>query len=275
MNLDSLKMGFLEFIKEKFGAENTELNTSQDINKSIFQHPDEFKEYIEQELKGVNGGSDIVMSLINDAMQDENAINELDSDADGEITKEELSAFTNKFEDSEVISQDKLKELTEKYTNKQDGNKNENENSIDELLKTAYENKMVIAQLDKDGDGKLSDEEKAAFEETLKNENGEITEEAIKEAISKIIDGTYGKDEEAAEEQTPTETPEVSETPDAADTPQDAAAAQGAGNTGSAGGSSGTGGSSGGGGGGDNYSGGNDNSTPTSSGGLDNLSLSE
>ncbi|MBQ9245276.1 hypothetical protein IJ182_03305, partial [bacterium] len=250
MNINELIQGFTSYLDELSKISNKEYNT-QAPNMSIFMYSSEFKQYLQNEM-----GADASISSM--------SVSDLISMdfKDGKFVKKDENNTDNNF------SADENNPTGE--NNPTDAN---NANvGLDDIINNLFEDASVKKTVDTDGNGEISNDEKNAFLDAVKNLDNDAENVSIDDILSAaqgIQDGTFKIGNE-----TPSETPEVSETPDATDTPQDAAA-QGAGNTGSAGGSSGTGGSSGGGGGGDNYSGGNDNSTPTSSGGLDNLSLSE
>ncbi len=94
------------------------------------------------------------------------------------------------------------------------------ESTLTDLLNKVYENKTVAKALDIDGDGELSDEEKAQFEEFIKGYDGDdssLSEDDVKQAMSEIIDGTfsYGTDN-LQDTETTIDTDETESTSDSA-----------------------------------------------------------
>lgn len=157
--------------------------------------------------------SSIITDLVNSALGNENVINALDTDKSGNLSKEEAEMFLGQIaqtdENGTSISFDKLSEaVTEINNNPTQGTEEENlaesgSNIINRLLDKVYSNKTVIKTLDEDGDGVLSDEEKAKFEEFIKgydgNNTGELTEADIKRAFDDIIDGKFSYDNDLEE----------------------------------------------------------------------------
>ncbi len=92
---------------------------------------------------------------------------------------------------------------------------------ITKMLDEAYLDDKVIKALDTDMDGKLSDEEKEAFEAYVKGDNEELKQEDLEKALKAIEEGKFSYDiplneielEELEEpEETEPETEEVTET---------------------------------------------------------------
>lgn len=170
-------------------------------------------------------GSSIMTDLLNSALGDKNIITALDADQSGDLNIEEATMLLNGIaqtdENGSMISFDKLSEavagiqngsslseITEdNQTEEEVGSTESSGNIINRLLDKVYSNKTVIKTLDEDGDGKLSDEEKAKFEEFITgydgNSTGELSEADIKRAFDDIIDGKFSYDknlEEASKE---------------------------------------------------------------------------
>ncbi|MBQ9246712.1 hypothetical protein IJ182_10645 [bacterium] len=298
----NIKTSIEQYLKNKF---NFDINDSKysilkGMNASVFLADPEFCNILKDAngTNGVNGDTDFSNVTIGGLLNgdfgniDFEQLDNLSQNAP-QIDQE---AFMNIL-DSDSIDVDKLNELLPEgmklnnligdNTDPQDFadayKKQKGFDDIDEiigqqdgvkdLLNQVYANKEVIKKLDIDGDGELSDEEKAKFEDFIRGEGGQLTEELIKNAVDKILDGTFSYDENPEEATTATEPT----TPDATDPTAAQEAAAAAGTSGSSGASGSSGSSGGGSGSGGNSGGGNtyDSGNPTSSGGLDSMSLSE
>jgi len=162
--------------------------------------------------------NNIVTDVLNEAIQDKSVINLFDTDKSGDLNKEELNIFLKGLsEDGDNISFDKIAQTTQDIQEKGNSPQNKNpETSVEEtpkdnvkktessdnitnrLLEKVYNDKAVIKTLDLDGDGKLSGEEKAKFEEFIKgydgDTDGELSEADIKRAFDDIKDGKFSYD---------------------------------------------------------------------------------
>ena len=175
MNINSLKLGFLEYLKKKIGNSGSAVSGSNNINSSIFLHINEFKDYMAQKLNGQENSGNIIMSIISDALKDKQALNALDTDTNGDISKDEINIFMNQFSDMENVSQEQLNQVSSQFL-------------VQNLLDKTYENASVIKALDTDGNGKLNGEEKKKFEKYIKNTYGEVSGNTITQAVNQITD---------------------------------------------------------------------------------------
>ncbi|MBQ8475839.1 hypothetical protein IJ531_02140, partial [bacterium] len=277
MNFEAIKEGFRTYLEQK-QAEKTGEYVPFDENKkiSIFAHSTEFKDYLisekiadttisnkslneilsmqlkdgklvekEEEPKEDNAlednnqaegnnelpedePEDLMTALINDMLQDEQVISALDGDFSGELDVDEIQGYLTGIADEQgEISFDNLAQsvqniyLTEGYK--------------DEM----YEDADVISAIDTDGDGYLSDSEKAQFEGFLKGDKDYVSLEDLENAYSAIKDGTFEYfistdglkdiDEEIPE----TEAKEDNKTKDAQNASSQGSVSYPAGNTGS------------------------------------------
>ncbi len=158
--------------------------------------------------KETDDTSEFMTDALNEAFADENVIAALDSDKSGDLNQEEINIFLNGLADEENgnISFDSLAAAMTEIQNGEfsleetadDSETGQTEtDKITELLNNVYTNKTVIKTLDLDGDGELSDEEKAKFEEFIKGYDGDdskLSEEDIKMAVQDIIDGKFSYD---------------------------------------------------------------------------------
>ncbi len=87
--------------------------------------------------------------------------------------------------DDEIINEEETPDKTEeaKYNKR-----------IKKMLDTAYKDKNVIEALDTDKDGKLSDEEKEAFENYVKGDNDKLKREDLEKALRAIEEGKFTYD---------------------------------------------------------------------------------
>ncbi len=214
-----------------------QIENNSDI--SIFMFSNEFKDYVSEELgadisifsKGMseiidmdfengqfvnNQSSDdftknedinnFTVDILNDALSNDEVKKSIDKDQNGEVSQDEAQAFIESLSDENgVLAFDKLAQETANIISEGDEEISDTQDDASEmtgtdaLLDKIYNNKSIIKALDKDGDGILSDEEKAEFEDYAKSlgkNPDELTEKDIKKAVSNILDGTYKNDKE-------------------------------------------------------------------------------
>ena len=146
-----------------------------------------------------NDVAGLTKNALNDAFSNETVIGALDSDKTGELSEEEINNFLQGIKSQNENGDLTFDDISNALKNIIQPEDKESTNPIDDLLNKIYENKTVQKALDIDGDGKLSDEEKAKFLDYIKENlttDGELTEEAIKAAFDSIIDGTFSYDTE-------------------------------------------------------------------------------
>ncbi len=239
MNFEAIKTGFLDYLSKSLAEEDEAFISSDEysINGSeisIFnEYSNEFKNYLVEEVgadisifsKNINeilrmdfgkeqvgdfgnsdsfkkGHSNIIQDTLNFAFHNENVINALDTDGSGDLSPDEINAFLDSIETDEQghIS---INALMETLNDLMNSTEEEGTDMISTMLNMAYENEAVIEALDVDGDGELSDEEKAKFEEFIKGYDGddsELTANDIILALSDIINGTFSYDSDVEEE---------------------------------------------------------------------------
>ncbi len=208
-----------------------------DSNISIFMYSNEFKQYLTEEvgadvsifsksindimnMEVVNGklvdtntdsfernnnssDSDMMADFLNEMFSDEKVINTLDVDMNGSLNKDEMNTFlmgvANADENQQVTFDNMAKSVQaiQNGTYSQEEIAESNGNILNRMLDGIYENNTVRKTLDLDGDGELSDEEKAQFEEYIKGYDGnsdELTEADIKRAFDDIMSGKFSYD---------------------------------------------------------------------------------
>lgn len=214
-------------------AEKTENTISAD--SSIFMHSEEFKNYLIEKVgadssifsKSIseimsmdfeNGqfitsedantdnfesenGSSLMTDLLNSALIDENVINAIDYDKSGDLSIEEISQMLYEItgNEDEITFDDLAQAISEiQNNNKEEQIAESSQNITNRLLEKVYSDPAVIKALDLDGDGKLSDEEKAKFEEFITgydgDATGELSEADIKRAYDDILNGKFSYD---------------------------------------------------------------------------------
>ena len=281
---------FKDYLVEEIGADVSifskslnEIMSMEFVNGQFVEQENTNSDTFESE-----NSSSIMTDLLNSALSNQNVINALDSDQNGELNKEEagilLAGIAQADENGSTISFDKLSEavtgiqnsgsLSFQTTQNQTEEENISEssgNTINRLLDKVYSNKTVIKTLDEDGDGELSDEEKAKFEEFIKgydgNNTGELTEADIKRAFDDIMDGkfSYDKDLKEASKEIDNKTEEELAEKAASQTPESTGNTSGSGSVNRGNGGGGTVGSS------NSFS----NSNATESKSIENMSLEE
>ncbi len=193
--------------------------------------------------------------LIQDMYKDSDVQKAIDLDGDGKVSDTEKAKFEgsikngkkelelddikktlsdikdNKF-DNKQCSQYLLKDEIQKYSSKS------------RLMKDMYDDPDVIKAVDTDGDGKLSDEERAKFESYIKGDKDKLELEDIKNTLNDIKDNKF--DSKSYEKFKPDDKTKKSDT----DTSKTDAASSAKGSSGASGASG-----SGGGGGGSSSSG--------------------
>ncbi len=203
-------------------------------------------------------GSDLMKNMLNGVFSNEQMIQALDFDSTGDLSANEVAIFLKG-----VMKEDENNQLTFEGVSKAVKNiispeeettqtvDKEKEGTVQNLLNKIYENATVIKALDIDKDGKLSDEEKAKFEEYLKenmSDSKELTPQAIKDAFDKIMDGSFSYEQTAEDIKAEKEKVTAAENPEAAAESQAQKEASAANSSGGSGGASGVGGSGGAGG---------------------------
>ena len=184
------------------------------------------------ENKEDKDNKNFMTDLLNDLFSDKEIITALDSNESGDLDIDEICDFlagATQLDDegNPLVTLDSLAEPIQCIY----------------LLDDIYNDKDAVKVLDADGDGELSDEEKAKFESFVKGDNDELKLSDIQDAYDSIKECTFPTDkyndyEFTYEPDKAAETPETTvETPDTASTA--------AGSVGSSGGSYGGGGGGG------------------------------
>ncbi len=206
---------FKDYLVEEVGADASifsksinEIMKMDFVNGKLVEPEEESGDTFETE-DGVSGeeapeNSDFMTNIMNEFFADENVISTLDSDASGDLNIDEVNAFYQNISADNETGEITFDDMAMSFQNIMNGEYEPEEptessgNIINRLLDKVYSNKTVIKTLDEDGDGALSDEEKAKFEEYIKgydgDSEGELSESDIKRAFDDIIDGKFSYD---------------------------------------------------------------------------------
>ncbi len=215
MNLNTLKMGFANYLQELNEVSNKEYNTSASSDVSIFMYANEFKNYISDELnvdssilsKGIN--EILNMEVVNGKLVDPNE--EVNNDS-FEKTEEETPEAADKTENiAEAVETDETAMI--------EGEEGSEETMLTDFLNELFEDETIKGILDTDESGDLSQEEIGAFLDTIKGFDGDeenISLEDVIGALQAIQDETFTLTPEDEE----TEIEEIEETEQPQSTPQ-------------------------------------------------------
>ena len=230
---------FREFILAKIGVDSKDYNKVKNQDASLFYlYADEFKDYISKNSdlsifsEGFNisdltsmtvsdgvltapEGNDslsIFSEYFNGLMQNDTFKTALDYDKNGEFTIEDFEAYL-KEADLDASNTFDITEMTTSFNSKVPEATEELSEEVKKALEEFYAREDVIKALDVDGDGKLSEEEKAKFEKYLKGcfDDG-ITVENINKALEAIKAGTFSYDTKLGDLPETPQTPQAPET---------------------------------------------------------------
>ena len=246
-----MRVNFLESFKEyllgKIGLDNKDYETVKNQDASLFYlYANDLKEYVSKNADlsifsegfdigdlatlSINDGKlsapednenlSIFSEYFNGLMQNDTFKKSMDYDNNGEFTMEDFEAYL-KEADLDASNTFDINEILTSFNSKvPETEKEELPEEVQKALDDFYAKEEVIKALDIDGDGKLSDEEKAKFEKYLKEcfEDG-ITVENLNKALKEIQDGTFSYDKKIGETKPP-ETPETPQTEQPQETQQ-------------------------------------------------------
>ena len=206
---------FKNYLVDEIGADSSIFSKSiTDIMQMDFENGKLVERKTETNAdsfeKEESENDDFMVNVLNEALQDENVIMALDTDKSGGLNKEKVDTFLTGLAETNENGEINFDNLAQSVQNIQQemGSENENpmaessSNIINRLLEKVYENKTALKALDIDGDGELSDEEKAKFEEFIKGYDGnsdELTEADIKRAFDDIMEGKFSYEADLTE----------------------------------------------------------------------------
>lgn len=218
MNFEEIKSGFIQYYLDKQApsGQNEVARIEQEENFNIFSHFSEFKEYLVKEniadssiytaslsdLKSMqvedgklvakkegeegegeenSDDSNLMVDLLNDLFSQDDVIEALDADKSGELDMEEMSAFLDKYSQTDEegnvsISMDDIEDPIEKFY----------------MLNELYEDPNNLKYFDKNHDGVVDIDEKRSFREAIGDENGEVTIQDIKNISEAMKNNFYG-----------------------------------------------------------------------------------
>lgn len=183
---------------DSFETDQASLLSAEEINMSQEIAPDGMP-YDEITIEEGNSAAGLMQDTLNMAFENSAVISALDTDKTGSLNKDEVNAFFDSVKASNEngeITFDGVADAIRNIINPEEANQGEEEKAdpITEILNAIYDNGTAVKALDIDGDGKLSDEEKAKFEQYVKDnfsQDGELTLQSLKDAFSSIIDGNF------------------------------------------------------------------------------------
>ena len=157
-------------------------------------------------------GDDFMLTALTDVFtQDEDLFAAVNTNANGTIDPEEITAFLDSVDAAMQANPDEYETIFDGIAKGIQDIKgvDKEELSVDELLESIYNSDAALEYLDLDGDGKISDEEKELFEKYVQGNKDELTTEDLQKTLEEIENGTYKYDvklpEEVKEEEIKTE----------------------------------------------------------------------
>ena len=206
MNIESLKLGFINYLQELNESSDKEYAVN-DSNISIFMYASEFKSYIEEEL---NVSNDILSMSINDILDMEvkngKLVNPEEEENETTLaeTKEEANSEQNIQENTNTeqssIPQEETsveqpiqttENIQQPVVNKDGAIPEENpvqpDNTlITDILNTLFQEEDVINTLDTDENGELNEEEIDNFLNTIKDLDGNEEDISLDDIINAV-----------------------------------------------------------------------------------------
>ena len=190
-NINALKLGFINYLKEISETTNKEyITTNSDV--SIFMYANEFKNYISDEL---DIDPKILSMSINDILNMDIENGKLvDPDEEEKETGVETESSQDPDSIKDIPSQDNNIQgdptQTGNNTTIQENGENQttilNDDSIGQLLNTLFEEDAVKNIIDLDQNGELNEEEIFSFIDTIKGFDGDDENISLEDIISSL-----------------------------------------------------------------------------------------
>lgn len=191
MNLNALKMGFVNYLQELSETSNKEYNTSASSDVSIFMYANEFKNYISDELnvdssilsKGIN--EILNMEVVNGKLVDPNEETTGDSfevedktETEGTITGEEgVVPEEGAIPEEGVLPENNL------VMGEEEGSE---ETLLTDFLNELFEDETIKDILDTDQSGELDEEEIGTFLDAIKGFDGDEENISLEDVIGAL-----------------------------------------------------------------------------------------
>ena len=228
-SVSEIKAGFIEYLNNKYGDDDSSKNLSDDIDFNIFSYGSDFKRYLVQngyadasvftqsvsELEKIYLGEDPEENYSTGNLQtaqtaaaenvsansssldyenintdDNTSVNPIDAVVDG---------ITTFFDTLGEIVQTNLTKCLSMFSDAAlTSNQSElslvEQQPVDDVLDTIYTSEEALSYLDLDGDGEINDFEKELFEGYVQKDKDELTSEDLLEAFESIKNGTFKYD---------------------------------------------------------------------------------
>lgn len=233
-NITEIKSGFIDYLKDKYGDDASNKIDSYSPELSIFMYSTDFQHYLVDngyadvsvfsqsisEIKDMlssgqtdnidneggesnNNGDNFIVTALTDVLsQDEDLSAALNTNNNNTLDIEEVTAFLDSVDAAMQAAPDSYETVFDGIAKGiQDIKGIDNSDiSAEDVLESIYNSDAALEYLDLDGDGEISDFEKALFENYVQGDNEELSAEDLQTALQAMEDGTYKYDVQLPEE---------------------------------------------------------------------------
>ncbi len=241
-NINQLKLGFLDYLKEKYQDDSSAQISSPDL--SIFMYSSDFQDYLSDkgysdtsifsqsisDIKGIftqktdnTDNSNIFSSsfaddeenvlndnfmintLTNAVEQDEDLFAAFNTNSNDTIEQDEIIEFLDLVDNQMQLNPDIYENTFDGISKEIQNIKNESSNQMpqESILDAIYNSDAALEYIDLDKDGEISDLEKELFESFVQGDNEELSAEDLQNALKAMEDGTFNYDLKIPEDAVP------------------------------------------------------------------------
>lgn len=229
-NISQIKAGFVDYLIDKYGDEESSKINSYSPEVSIFMYSHDFQDYLVDNgyadvsifgksisdiknllatsgentnadaSEGTNSeyseGDTFMLSALTEAFsQDEDLFAAVNTNSNETVDIEEITAFLDSVEAAMAADPDSYENIFDGIAKGiQNIKGGDTEVSIDDVLESIYNSEAALEYLDLDGDGKISDLEKELFESYIQGDNEELKQEDLEKALEEMANGTFKYD---------------------------------------------------------------------------------